>query len=66
MVTVQPLKTLNLKEECVQGGKQNPSETFSPFIWNCITKTVFVGFQTLKIGVLDAESINEATAAAVC
>jgi hypothetical protein len=48
-------------------GTQNPSETFSRFIWNCITKTVFVGLQTLKICVLNTEScVNEVTAAAVC
>jgi hypothetical protein len=60
-------ESLNVKEECVQEGTQNPSQPFSRFICNCTPKTVFVGFQTLKIGVLDAEiCFNEATTAAVC
>jgi len=67
MVTIQPLKSLNVKKECVQGGTQNPSETFSCFIWNCIPVSVFVGFQTLKIGILNTEScFKGAAAAAVC
>ncbi|GFW76803.1 uncharacterized protein TNCV_59011 [Trichonephila clavipes] len=36
------------------GRTQNPNESFNKCIWEQIPKTVFVGIETLKLGVMDA------------
>ncbi|GFX52128.1 uncharacterized protein TNCV_547871 [Trichonephila clavipes] len=43
-----------LIEKCLHGRTQNPNESFNKCIWERIPKTVFVGIETLKFGVMDA------------
>ncbi|GFX83634.1 uncharacterized protein TNCV_325831 [Trichonephila clavipes] len=43
-----------LIEKCLHGRTQNPNESFNKCFWERIPKTVFVGFETLKFGVMDA------------
>ncbi|GFW51858.1 uncharacterized protein TNCV_1187901 [Trichonephila clavipes] len=44
----------DLLKKCLHGRTQNPNESFNKCIWERIPKTVFVGIQTLKFGVMDA------------
>ncbi|GFW79736.1 uncharacterized protein TNCV_4361621 [Trichonephila clavipes] len=44
----------DLLKKCLHGRKQNPNESFNKCIWERIPKTVFVGNETLKFGVMDA------------
>ncbi|GFX74539.1 uncharacterized protein TNCV_3214261 [Trichonephila clavipes] len=41
-------------KKCLHGRTQNPNESFNKCIWERIPKTVFVGNETLKFGVMDA------------
>ncbi|GFU61129.1 uncharacterized protein TNCV_763891 [Trichonephila clavipes] len=43
-----------LIEKCLHGRTQNPNESFNKCIWERIPKTVYVGIETLKFGVMDA------------
>ncbi|GFW54485.1 uncharacterized protein TNCV_1608491 [Trichonephila clavipes] len=43
----------DLLKKCLHGRTQNPNESFNKCIWERIPKTVFVGIETLKIGVMD-------------
>lgn len=50
----------DLLKKCKHGKTQNPNESFNSIVWSRIPKTVFVGPDTLKLGVLDAViSFNE-------
>ncbi|KAJ4441133.1 hypothetical protein ANN_10983 [Periplaneta americana] len=50
----------NLLKKCLHGRTQNANESFNNLIWTRVPKTVFVGLDTLKIGVRDAVlSFNE-------
>ncbi|GFU86667.1 uncharacterized protein TNCV_2880871 [Trichonephila clavipes] len=44
----------DLLKKCLRGRTQNPNESFNKCIWERIPKTVFVGIETLKFGVMDA------------
>ncbi|GFU64145.1 uncharacterized protein TNCV_3745131 [Trichonephila clavipes] len=44
----------DLLKKCLYGRTQNPNESFNKCIWERIPKTVFVGIETLKFGVMDA------------
>ncbi|GFT92232.1 uncharacterized protein TNCV_246781 [Trichonephila clavipes] len=44
----------DLLKKCLHGRTQNPNESFNKCIWERIPKTVFVGIETLKFGVMDA------------
>ncbi|GFX74762.1 uncharacterized protein TNCV_3121911 [Trichonephila clavipes] len=44
----------NLLKKCLHGRTQNPNESFNKCVWERIPKTVFVGIETLKFGVMDA------------
>ncbi|GFX97180.1 uncharacterized protein TNCV_556701 [Trichonephila clavipes] len=44
----------DLLKKCLHGRTQNPNESFNKCIWEQIPKTVFVGIETLKFGVMDA------------
>ncbi|GFV16728.1 uncharacterized protein TNCV_4419151 [Trichonephila clavipes] len=44
----------DLMKKCLHGRTQNPNESFNKCIWERIPKTVFVGIETLKFGVMDA------------
>ncbi|GFU72404.1 uncharacterized protein TNCV_933551 [Trichonephila clavipes] len=44
----------DLLKKCLHGRTQNPDESFNKCIWERIPKTVFVGIETLKFGVMDA------------
>ncbi|GFV31134.1 uncharacterized protein TNCV_4314591 [Trichonephila clavipes] len=44
----------DLLKKCLHGRTQNPNESFNKCIWERIHKTVFVGIETLKFGVMDA------------
>ncbi|GFW14843.1 uncharacterized protein TNCV_1563061 [Trichonephila clavipes] len=44
----------DLLKKCFHGRTQNPNESFNKCIWERIPKTVFVGIETLKFGVMDA------------
>ncbi|GFW05130.1 uncharacterized protein TNCV_599241 [Trichonephila clavipes] len=46
--------TEDLLKNCLHGRTQNPNESFNKCIWERIPKTVFVGIETLKFGVMDA------------
>lgn len=43
-----------LLSKCLHGGTQNTNESFNHCIWERLPKNVFVGLNTLKVGVLDA------------
>ncbi|GFS61997.1 uncharacterized protein TNCV_2592791 [Trichonephila clavipes] len=43
----------DLLKKCLQGRTPNPNESFNKCIWERIPKTVFVGIETLKFGVMD-------------
>ncbi|GFX62996.1 uncharacterized protein TNCV_1100891 [Trichonephila clavipes] len=47
-------KEKDLLKKCLHGRTQNPNESFNKCIWERIPKTVFVGIETLKFGVMDA------------
>ncbi|GFT64253.1 uncharacterized protein TNCV_5134211 [Trichonephila clavipes] len=44
----------DLFKKYLHGRTQNPNESFNECIWERIPKTVFVGIETLKFGVMDA------------
>ncbi|GFU98306.1 uncharacterized protein TNCV_3005901 [Trichonephila clavipes] len=44
----------DLLKKCLHGRTQNRNESFNKCIWERIPKTVFVGIETLKFGVMDA------------
>ncbi|GFT42298.1 uncharacterized protein TNCV_1786151 [Trichonephila clavipes] len=44
----------DLLKKCLHGRTQNLNESFNKCIWERIPKTVFVGIETLKFGVMDA------------
>ncbi|GFW19248.1 uncharacterized protein TNCV_255751 [Trichonephila clavipes] len=44
----------DLLKKCLHGRTQNPNESFNKCIWERIPKTVFVGIETFKFGVMDA------------
>ncbi|GFW94691.1 uncharacterized protein TNCV_4247311 [Trichonephila clavipes] len=44
----------DLLKKCLHGRTQNPNESFNKCFWERIPKTVFVGIETLKFGVMDA------------
>ncbi|GFV90772.1 uncharacterized protein TNCV_2323411 [Trichonephila clavipes] len=44
----------DLLKKFLHGRTQNPNESFYKCIWERIPKTVFVGIETLKFGVMDA------------
>ncbi|GFT21533.1 uncharacterized protein TNCV_2307591 [Trichonephila clavipes] len=44
----------DLLKKCLRGRTQNPNESFNKCIWERVPKTVFVGIETLKFGVMDA------------
>ncbi|GFT22467.1 uncharacterized protein TNCV_3274321 [Trichonephila clavipes] len=44
----------DLLKKCLHGRTQNPNESFNKCIWERIPKTVFVGIETVKFGVMDA------------
>ncbi|GFT50234.1 uncharacterized protein TNCV_3622861 [Trichonephila clavipes] len=44
----------DLLKKYLHGRTQNPNESFNKCIWERIPKTVFVGIETLKFGVMDA------------
>ncbi|GFX23734.1 uncharacterized protein TNCV_3596761 [Trichonephila clavipes] len=44
----------DLLKKCLHGRTQNPNESFNKCIWERIPKSVFVGIETLKFGVMDA------------
>ena len=48
------LSKQELLKKCLHGNTQNPNESFNHCIWERIPKTIFVGLNTLKLGVLDA------------
>ncbi|XP_069698811.1 uncharacterized protein [Periplaneta americana] len=58
MLKVKPifrdLADKKLLEKCTHGCTQNPNESFNNCIWERLPKTVFVGLNVLKTGVLDA------------
>ncbi|KAJ4443915.1 hypothetical protein ANN_05702 [Periplaneta americana] len=58
MLKVKPifrdLADKKLVEKCTSGCTQNPNESFNNSIWERLPKTVFVGLNVLKTGVLDA------------
>ena len=58
MLQIKPifrdLSDRNLLNRCLHGRTQNPNESFNHCIWARIPKTVFVGIETLKFGVLDS------------
>ena len=57
------LSDSRLLEKCLHGRTQNPNESFNNCIWERIPKTVLVGLDTLKIGVLDSViCFNDGTA----
>ncbi|GFT53318.1 uncharacterized protein TNCV_1423201 [Trichonephila clavipes] len=43
----------DLLKKCLHGRTHNPNESFNTCIWEQIPKTVFVGIETLKFGVMD-------------
>lgn len=43
-----------LLSRCLHGKTQNVNECFNHVIWERLPKTVFVGFKTMRLGVLDA------------
>ncbi|GFY22824.1 uncharacterized protein TNCV_2180851 [Trichonephila clavipes] len=43
----------DLLKKCLHGRTQNPNESFNKCIWERIPKTVFVGIETMKFGVMD-------------
>ncbi|GFU53667.1 uncharacterized protein TNCV_1470711 [Trichonephila clavipes] len=43
----------DLLKKCLHGRTQIPNESFNKCIWERIPKTVFVGIETLKFGVMD-------------
>ncbi|GFV41931.1 uncharacterized protein TNCV_4140381 [Trichonephila clavipes] len=47
-------KEKDLLKKCLHGRTQNPNESFNKCIWERIPKTVFVGIETLKFGVMDS------------
>ncbi|GFU86922.1 uncharacterized protein TNCV_3441921 [Trichonephila clavipes] len=49
-----PLEKDLLKKNCLHGRTQNPNESFNKCIRERIPKTIFVGIETLKFGVMDA------------
>ncbi|GFW25631.1 uncharacterized protein TNCV_1308921 [Trichonephila clavipes] len=44
----------DLLKKCLHGRTQNPNESFNKCVWERIPKTVFVGIETLKFGVMNA------------
>ncbi|GFU83783.1 uncharacterized protein TNCV_1694531 [Trichonephila clavipes] len=44
----------DLLKKCLHRRTQNPNESFNKCFWERIPKTVFVGIETLKFGVMDA------------
>lgn len=58
MTTIKPifkdLSDKSLLSKCTHGKTQNPNESLNNVIWARVPKTNFVGYRTLKIGVLDA------------
>lgn len=44
----------DLLRKCLHGHTQNPNESLNHVIWSRVPKTVFVGFNTLVTGVMDA------------
>ncbi|GFT52275.1 f-box domain-containing protein [Trichonephila clavipes] len=50
----QDLTEKDLLKKCLHGRTQNPNESFNKCIFERIPKTVFVGNETLKFGVMDA------------
>lgn len=50
----------DLLSRCLHGRTQNPNESFNATIWQRLPKTIFVGLDTLRLGVADAViSFNE-------
>lgn len=43
-----------LLQKCLHGRTQNLNESFNNCVWERIPKNIFVGIETLKIGVMDA------------
>lgn len=43
-----------LLKKCLHGRTQNPNESFNAVIWNRLPKTVYVGYDTMCMGVFDA------------
>lgn len=48
------LSNPTLLRRCLHGKTQNPNESFNNVVWSRIPKRVFVGIDTLKIGVWNA------------
>lgn len=48
------LSESELLKKCLHGKSQNPNESVNQIIWSCLPKTVFVGINTLHLGVYDA------------
>lgn len=56
------LSERSLLKRCLHGQTQNINECFNHIIWERIPKSIFVGIETLKMGVLDAViCFNEGT-----
>lgn len=47
------LSNKTLLKRCLRGRTQNPNESFCAAIWKRLPKTVCIGLETLKFGVLD-------------
>lgn len=52
--TYQGLAKPDLLKKCLHGQTQNANELFNNVIWKRVSKTDFVGIETLKFGVADA------------
>lgn len=56
----------SLLKKCLHGKTQNPNESINSVIWSRLSKTTFVGIQTLNLGVADAVlCFNEGSVAKV-
>lgn len=53
-LSYQDLSNRKLLKRCLHGKNQNPNDSFNAAIWQSLSKTVFVGLETLKLGVYDA------------
>jgi hypothetical protein len=50
----EDLSNKNLLRKCLHGKTQNPNESFNNVVWSRLPTRVFVGLETLKVGVWDA------------
>ena len=50
----QRLSEDSLLKRCLDGKTQNQNESLNGMIWDCVPKGVFIGSETLQLGVYDA------------